>query len=141
LFEKSKGVQKAAIIAESAIGIGKMIIANNLANVGALATPQAIASGGISAAATIAFNNISTGIGVAANLAATAKALQAVGGGGAAAGGGGASTGGGAPAAPAPQFNVVGNSGVNQIAQTLGSSTTCSSVCSSFKRNNSAKFR
>jgi hypothetical protein len=120
LFEKSKGVQKAAIIAESAIGIGKMIIANNLANVGALATPQAIASGGISAAATIAFNNISTGIGVAANLAATAKALQAVGGGGAAAGGGGASTGGGAPAAPAPQFNVVGNSGVNQIAQTLG---------------------
>jgi hypothetical protein len=121
LFEKSKGVQKAAIIAESAIGIGKMIIANNLANVGALATPQAIASGGISAAATIAFNNISTGIGVAANLAATAKALQAVGGGGAAAGGGGASTGGGAPAAPAPQFNVVGNSGVNQIAQTLGS--------------------
>jgi hypothetical protein len=121
LFEKSKGVQKAAIIAESAIGIGKMIIANNLANVGALATPQAIASGGISAAATIAFNNISTGIGVAANLAATAKALQAVGGGGAAAGGGGASTGGGAPSAPAPQFNVVGNSGVNQIAQTLGS--------------------
>ena len=121
LFEKSKGVQKAAIVAESAIGIGKMIIANNLANVGALATPQAIASGGVSAAATIAFNNISTGIGVAANLAATAKALQAVGGGGAAAGGGGASTGGGAPAAPAPQFNVVGNSGVNQIAQTLGS--------------------
>lgn len=121
LFEKSKGVQKAAIIAESAIGVGKMIIANNLANVGALATPQAIASGGISAAATIAFNNISTGIGVAANLAATAKALQAVGGGGASAGGGGASTGGGAPSAPAPQFNVVGNSGVNQIAQTLGS--------------------
>ena len=121
LFEKSKGVQKAAIVAESAIGIGKMIIANNLANVGALATPQAIASGGISAAATIAFNNISTGIGVAANLAATAKALQAVGGGGAAAGGGGAATGGGAPSAPAPQFNVVGNSGVNQIAQTLGS--------------------
>jgi hypothetical protein len=37
-------------------------------------------------------------------------------------GGGGASapSGGGAPAAP-PQFNVVGNSGVNQIAQTLGS--------------------
>jgi hypothetical protein len=121
LFEKSKGVQKAAIIAESAIGVGKMIIANNLANVGALATPQAIASGGISAAATIAFNNISTGIGVAANLAATAKALQAVGGGGAAAGGGGASIGGGAPSAPAPQFNVVGNSGVNQLAQTLGS--------------------
>lgn len=117
LFEKSKGVQKAAMIAESAIGIGKMIIANNLANIGALATPQAIATSGASAAPVIAFNNISTGIGIAANLAATAKALQSVGGG--SAGGGGASAGGG-PSAPAPSFNVVGNSGVNQIAQTLG---------------------
>ena len=37
-------------------------------------------------------------------------------------GGGGASApSGGTPPAPAPQFNVVGNSGVNQIAQTLGS--------------------
>jgi len=36
-------------------------------------------------------------------------------------GGGGASApSGGTPPAPAPQFNVVGNSGVNQIAQTLG---------------------
>jgi hypothetical protein len=33
-------------------------------------------------------------------------------------GGGGSAGGGGA--APAPSFNVVGNSGVNQIAQTLG---------------------
>jgi hypothetical protein len=30
VFEKSKGVQKAAVIAESAIGIAKMIIANNV---------------------------------------------------------------------------------------------------------------
>jgi hypothetical protein len=117
LFEKSKGVQKAAIIAESAIGIGKMIIANNQANIGALATPQAIASGGASAAPVIAFNNISTGIGIAANLAATAKALSAVGGGSAGGSGGANSPSGGAPA---PSFNVVGNSGVNQIAQTLG---------------------
>ena len=37
-------------------------------------------------------------------------------------GGGGASApSGGGVSAPAPQFNVVGNSGVNQIAQTLGS--------------------
>lgn len=117
LFEKNKGFQKAAIIAESAIGIGKMIIANNQANIGALATPQAIATSGASAAPVIAFNNISTGIGIAANIAATAKALSAVGG-GSAGGAGGAN----APsaAAPAPSFNVVGNSGVNQIAQTLG---------------------
>ena len=121
LFEKSKGVQKAAMIAESAIGIGKMIIANNLANIAALATPQAIASSGAAAAPVIAFNNISTGIGIAANIAATAKALSSLGGGGTPSAGGGAASGGGGAPASAPQFNVVGNSGVNQIAQTLGS--------------------
>jgi len=49
LFEKQKGVQKAAVIAESAIGIAKMIIANKLANVAALATPQAVATSGVAA--------------------------------------------------------------------------------------------
>ena len=120
LFEKSKGVQKAAMIAESAIGIGKMIIANNSANIAALATPQAVATSGAAAIPTIAFNNISTGIGIAANIAATAKALSSLGGGGAPSGGGGA-VGGSPTPPPAPQFNVVGNTGVNQLAQTLGS--------------------
>jgi hypothetical protein len=98
LFEKSKGVQKAAVIAESAIGIAKMIIANKTANVGALATPQAIATSGISAGPVIALNNISTAIGIAGNIAATAKALQSLGGGSAptppSVGGGGGSAGG-----------------------------------------------
>jgi hypothetical protein len=98
LFEKSKGVQKAAVIAESAIGIAKMIIANKTANVGALATPQAIATSGAAAAPVIALNNISTAIGIAGNIAATAKALQALGGGAAPAppsvGGGGGTAGG-----------------------------------------------
>jgi len=119
LFEKSKGVQKAAMIAESAIGIGKMIVANNTANIAALATPQAIATSGAAAVPTIAFNNISTGIGIAANIAATAKALSSLGGGGAASSGG-SSVGGSPTPPPAPQFNVVGNTGVNQLAQTLG---------------------
>ena len=118
LFEKSKGVQKAAVIAESAIGIAKMIIANKLANAGALATPQAIASSGAAAAPVIALNNISTGIGIAANIAATAKALKSLGGGSApsapADGGGG---GGGGGASTTPQFNTIGSSGVNQLAQ------------------------
>lgn len=118
LFEKSKGVQKAAVIAESAIGIAKMIISNKLANAGALATPQAIASSGVSAVPVIALNNISTGIGIAANIAATAKALKTLGGGSAPSGsvnggGGGGAT---APTMSAPQFNVVGQSGVNQLA-------------------------
>ena len=120
VFEKSKGVQKAAVIAESAIGIAKMIIANKAANVAALATPQAIATSGAAAIPVIAMNNISTGIGIAGNIAATAKALQSLGGGSTptppSLGGGGGSSGGGMQA-QAPQFNVVGNSGINQLAQ------------------------
>ena len=119
LFEKQKGVQKAAVIAESAIGIAKMIIANKLANVAALATPQAVLTSGASAVPVIAMNNISTGIGIAANIAATGKALQSLGGGSPPpdpniGGGGGGSAGG---QQQAPQFNVVGNSGINQLAQ------------------------
>lgn len=120
LFEKSKGVQKAAVIAESAIGIAKMVIANKLANVGALATPQSIATSGAAAAPVIAMNNISTGIGIAANIAATAKALKTLGGGTPPTdptGGGGGGTGGGAGSVMSPSFNVVGNSGINQLAQ------------------------
>lgn len=116
VFEKSKGVQKAAVIAESAIGIAKMIIANKLANAGALATPQAIATSGAAAAPVIALNNISTGIGIAANIAATAKALKSLGGGSApnAPAAGGSGGGGGSIT---PQFNTVGNNGINQLAQ------------------------
>jgi hypothetical protein len=123
LFEKSKGVQKAAVIAESAIGIAKMIIATRAGNIAARSSGAAlsIASGGasvIAAEGIIARNNISTGIGIAANIAATAKALNALGGGGApsASAGGGGGGGGGAPNMSAPQFNVVGQSGVNQLA-------------------------
>ena len=104
LFEKSKGVQKAAVIAESAVGIAKMIISNKTANAGALTTPQAILTSGISAGPVIAMNNISTGIGIAANIAATAKALQSLGGGAApsapSVGGGGGSAGGGNSSVP-----------------------------------------
>jgi hypothetical protein len=117
LFEKQKGVQKAAVIAESAIGIAKMIISNKLANAGALATPQAIATSGAAAAPVIAMNNISTGIGIAANIAATAKALKTLGGGSPPSAqnpsGGGGGAGGGAMA---PQFQTIGTSGVNQLA-------------------------
>jgi len=110
---KNKAVQKAAIIAENAISIAKMIMANNAANIGALATPQAILTSGQSAVPVIAFNNITTALGVATTIAATAKALQAVGGGSAGGGGGAAPSGGGGAA---PQFNVVGATGVNQLA-------------------------
>jgi len=122
---KSKAAQKTAVIIESAAGIAKMIIANKLANMGALATPQAIASSGVSAAPVIAANNISLGLGIAANVAATVKALKEIGGGGSVPGAGGVgggsmATGGGAGTGTgvnAPNFNVVGNNGINQLAQ------------------------
>lgn len=118
IFENSKGVQKAAVIAESAIGIAKMIIANKQANIAALATPQAVATSGAAAAPVIAMNNITTGLGIAANIAATAKALKTLGGGSPPSGGGvGGGTTGASGGAMSPNFNVVGNSGFNQLAQ------------------------
>lgn len=72
----------------------------------------------------IALNNISTGIGIAANIAATAKALKEIGAGGSVnapsstgGSGGSAGGGGGGGAMQAPNFNVVGNNGINQLAQ------------------------
>lgn len=123
LFGKSKAAQKTAIIVESAAGIAKMVIANKLANLGALATPLAIQTMGASAAPVIAANNVQLGIGIAANVAATAKALKELGGGGSApsapsaSGGGGTSGGGTGGGVMAPNFNVVGNNGLNQLAQ------------------------
>lgn len=119
LFEKNKGLQKAALIAESAIGISKIIINTQAANSAARLKYALLPGGAALAAAEITLNKISAGIGIAANVAATAKALSSLGGGSAKGGSVGGDSGGGT-SAPAPQFNVVGNSGVNQIAQTLG---------------------
>jgi len=119
LFEKNKGVQKAAMLAESALGIAKIIVNTQTANAVASASPLNAVDPTYGIRARI-INTVSAGIGIAANIAATAKGLAALGGGGAPSGGNVGGAGGGA-AAPAPQFNVVGNTGVNQLAQTLGS--------------------
>ena len=105
LAGKNKDVQKGLLIAESAAGIAKTIISTQTANAGALATPQSILTSGAAAVPVIAMNNISAGISIAANIAATAKGLAALGGGGAPSGtnpsGGG---GGGGIGTPAPQM-------------------------------------
>jgi hypothetical protein len=122
LFEKNKGLQKAALIAESAIGISKIVINTQAANAAARLKYALLPGGAALAATEIVLNKISAGIGIAGNIAATSKALGALGGGGSAGGGGAiAGGGGGGAAAPTPQFNVVGASGVNQLASTLGS--------------------
>ena len=121
---KNKALQAAAIIGESAVGIAKTVISTQAANAGALATPQAILTSGVSAIPVIVANKISAGIGIAANIAATRKALQGL-------------KAGGSPPPPAnvrgasgitasaqstlPEFNAVGASGSNQLADAIGS--------------------
>ena len=119
LFEKNKGLQKALLIAESAAGIAKIIINTKAANAAAK-LKYALLPGGVAlAAAEATMNNVSAGIGIASTIAATAKGLSAMGGGGAPSSSGvGGATGGGAAA---PQFNVVGASSTNQLAQTISS--------------------
>jgi hypothetical protein len=71
----------------------------------------------------VAINTLKGALTIGSTIASSIKSIQAIKGNSTSVGssstpsGGGAAGGGGAPA---PSFNVVGNSGVNQIAQTLG---------------------
>ena len=121
LFEKNKKVQAAALIAESAVAIARTIISTKAANQAARATGTAgaLATGGasvIAAEALVLRNNISAGISIASQIAATAKGVSALGGGGTPPSNDNSSDGGGGGSF-SPNFNVVGNSGVNQLAQ------------------------
>jgi len=117
LFEGNEDIQKGLIIAESAMGIARIIIGTQAANAADTAAAALMGPAGIPYLATKKImNQVSAGLGIAANIAATSKALSALGGGGAPSGAG-AGTGGGAGAGSAPSFNVVGQGGANQIAQ------------------------
>ena len=112
LFEKNKGVQKAIIIAENAMALASLVRStitavgkDNEASPTTLGMPWSgihIAQGAIGAA------NI---------IMSTTKALSAIGGGSAGGSSPSMATPGGGGAAP--KFNVVGNSGVNQLAETM----------------------
>jgi hypothetical protein len=118
LGEKNKGVQKAAIIAENAVGIARIILNTQAANAKSVAASPL--TGGMP---WVAVNTIGGALGVASSLLATKKALSELGGGSVSSPSVGGGSGGGgsmSAAAAAPQFNVVGNTGVNQLAQTLG---------------------
>ena len=114
---KNKGLQKAAAIAEGALGIAKIVVNTNAANAAALATPLAVASSGVAAAPVIAFNKISAAFGIASTIAATAKALQAIGGGGGSLSPTGVGGGGGvnAPIRPQAQSTRIDQAQINQI--------------------------
>ena len=126
LAGKNKALQAAAIIGESAVGIAKSVIDTTASNVAITAQGAALAipSGGTSvatAAALVSANNIMSGIGIAANIASTAKALSAL-----KAGGGAPSPtstnvgGGGSSVSIPPAFNIVGASGESQLADAIG---------------------
>jgi hypothetical protein len=119
IFEKNKAVQKAALIAENAIGVAKVIISTAAANAAALATPQAIATSGAAAIPVIARNKISAGISIASIVASTAKGLSALGGGGTVGGTapGGGGGGGTSTSQATPQVNLFG---ANNNANTFG---------------------
>lgn len=115
---KNKAIQKSLLIAESAAGIAKIVVNTQAAN-SAAKLKYALLPGGVAlAAAETVMNNVSAGIGIATNIAATAKALSALGGGG----GGSSSTslpsggGGGASVSPTVGFQT---SSENQIATTI----------------------
>jgi hypothetical protein len=71
----------------------------------------------------VAINTAKGALEIGSTIASSVKSIQAIKGDSTSApsgGSGGGGSAGGGGAAPAPSFNVVGNSGVNQIAQTLG---------------------
>jgi hypothetical protein len=122
LFEKNKKIQAAALIAESAVAIARTIISTKAANQAARAqgTAASILTGGasvIAAEALVLRNNIGAGISIAAQIAATAKGVSALGGGGTPPSNDNSPDGGGGGGSFSPNFNVVGNSGMNQLAQ------------------------
>ena len=107
-------MQATALIGESAVGIAEMVINKSKADLAAqpLLTNPATATAGATA---LLLNKINLGIGIATNVAATAKGLAALGKGGAPAGGD-AGAGGGAEA---PAFNLVEGSESNAIQQSI----------------------
>ena len=113
LGEDSKALQATALIGESAVGIAEMVINKSKADLVAqpLLSNPATATAGATA---LLLNKINLGIGIATNVAATAKGLAALGKGGAPAGGG--AEGGGAEA---PAFNLVEGSESNAIQQSI----------------------
>jgi hypothetical protein len=123
LFEGNKKVQAAALIAQNAVSIAKTIIETKAANQAARAQGASLAvytagASTVAAEALVLRNNIGAGISIAAIAAATGKGLQALGKGGTPQNSNNTDTGGGGGGTVmSPNFNIVGNSGMNQLAQ------------------------
>lgn len=113
LDEENKDLQRGALIANSALSIAEII---NNTNVG---SSKEVATKGVFGLGTSTLLYAKMAISIGSVIAATAKGLSALGKGGSVPSGGTGAQGGGGGAI-APQFNVVGQGGMNQIAQSLG---------------------
>ena len=115
----NKKLQGAALIAENAVGVAKIIINTQAANAAAKLKYAALPGGIALAAGEVAANNISAGIGIASAATATAKGLSALKTGGSPIKGGNLPSGaaGGGTPVQAPNFNIVGENNVNQLAE------------------------
>ena len=124
---QSAELQKALLIADSAAGIASIIIDTNAANAAAALNPLVFLPGGSAILAkNIARNKINAAIGIGSTIAATAQGLKGIGKGGSAI----SSTSIPSPSisgdnavseSQAPAFNIVGTSGIDQIADVVAS--------------------
>ena len=125
---QSAELQKALLIADSAAGIASIIIDTNTANAAAAAKYSIIPGGSLLLAKDVARNKINAAIGIGSTIAATAQGLKGIGKGGSAisstsipspsiSGGSEVSE------SQAPAFNIVGTSGIEQIADVVASQT------------------
>lgn len=116
---KNKAIQAAAIIAENAAGIGRIIINTQVANAKAVAaSPVTLGQPWVT------INTISGALGVASSLLATRKALSELGGGNAGSAPSiGGRTGGSAPLAPSEpttQLTQLNQASINQMGSATG---------------------
>jgi len=125
-----KGAAIASVAVEASASIGKQTAATaatsgaNLANLAIQGGPTNIAAAATFAAAekvnkasyikNVAQTKVGAGISIAAIAAGTVAQLS---------GGGSSSSGGGGQTVQAPDFNIIGSTGVNQLADVIGSTT------------------
>ena len=115
---KNKALQAAAIIAENAAGIGRIVINTQVANAKAVAAnPLALGQPWVT------LNTINAGIGIASSILATRKALSQIGGGGSAGTAPTLGVGGSAPIAPTEptaQLTQLNQASINQMGSAAG---------------------
>ena len=118
LNEESKGLQAAALVGEAGLGVAKMIIGKNTADLADTAFSATLGPAGPAYLATkLTANKINLITGLASTAAATAKGLQALGSSG---GGRGSDSSGNNTESPqAPSFNLVEGTEGNSIKNSI----------------------